>query len=120
MSGLLPKADTQRSRRHGSDFAVTSNASSARCPLQVTLAPNVRLWRFVIPIALTASFFWLAKSIADMTPAQFEQAIGPEVLDSLAKQTGLSKDDLLSRLSRSLPDAVDSYTPEGRLPAHQG
>ena len=55
-----------------------------------------------------------------MTPAQLEQAIGPEVLDALAKQTGLSKDDLLSRLSRSLPDAVDSYTPEGRLPAHQG
>ena len=55
-----------------------------------------------------------------MTPAQLEQAIGPEVLDALAKQTGLSKDDLLSRLSRSLPDAVDSYTPEGQLPAHQG
>ena len=52
-----------------------------------------------------------------MTPAQLEQAIGPEVLDTLAKQTGLSKDDLLGRLSRSLPNAVDSYTPEGRLPA---
>jgi uncharacterized protein YidB (DUF937 family) len=51
-----------------------------------------------------------------MTPAQLEQAIGPEVLDTLSKQTGLSKDDLLSRLSRSLPNAVDSYTPEGRLP----
>jgi uncharacterized protein YidB (DUF937 family) len=25
-------------------------------------------------------------------------------------------DDLLGRLSRSLPNAVDSYTPEGRLP----
>jgi uncharacterized protein YidB (DUF937 family) len=52
-----------------------------------------------------------------MTPAQLEQAIGPEVLDNLSKQTGLSKDDLLGRLSRSLPNAVDSYTPEGRLPA---
>ena len=51
-----------------------------------------------------------------MTPAQLEEAIGPEVLDTLAKQTGLSKDDVLGRLSRSLPDAVDSYTPEGRLP----
>jgi uncharacterized protein YidB (DUF937 family) len=51
-----------------------------------------------------------------MTPAQLEQAIGPEVLDTLSKQTG-SKDDLLGRLSRSLPNAVDSYTPEGRLPA---
>jgi uncharacterized protein YidB (DUF937 family) len=51
-----------------------------------------------------------------MTPAQLEQAIGPEVLDNLSKQTGLSKDDLLGRLSRSLPNTVDSYTPEGRLP----
>jgi len=37
--------------------------------ISVTLASNVRLWRFVVPIALTASFFWLAKSIADMTSA---------------------------------------------------
>ena len=52
-----------------------------------------------------------------MTPAQLEQAIGPEVLDTLSKQTGLSKDDLLGRLSHSLPNAVDSYTPEGQLAA---
>jgi uncharacterized protein YidB (DUF937 family) len=52
-----------------------------------------------------------------MTPAQLEQALGPEVLDTLSKQTGLSKEDLLIRLSRSLPDAVDSYTPGGQLPA---
>ena len=51
-----------------------------------------------------------------MTPAQLEQALGPEVQDTLSKQTGLSKDDLLGRLSRSLPDTVDKYTPEGRLP----
>ena len=38
--------------------------------------------------------------------------------DKLFKMLGdLSKDDLLGRLSRALPNAVDSYTPEGRLPA---
>src|SRR4029079_11777247 len=50
------------------------------------------------------------------TPAQLEQAIGPEVLDTLSKQTGLARDELLSRLCRELPDAVDKYTPQGRLP----
>ena len=51
-----------------------------------------------------------------LTPAQLEQAIGPDVLDTLSKQTGLARDDLLSRLCRELPDAVDKYTPQGRLP----
>jgi uncharacterized protein YidB (DUF937 family) len=50
------------------------------------------------------------------SPAQLEQAIGPEVLATLSKQTGFSKDELLSRLCRELPQAVDKYTPEGRLP----
>ena len=50
------------------------------------------------------------------TPAQLEQALGPEVLDNLSSQTGLSREELVSRLCRELPDAVDKYTPEGRLP----
>ena len=44
-------------------------------------------------------------------------AIGPEVLDTLSQQTGLSRQELLARLSRELPDAVDKYTPDGRLPS---
>ena len=30
---------------------------------------------------------------------------------------GLSREELLSRLSKNLPEAVDKYTPEGRIPA---
>lgn len=52
-----------------------------------------------------------------VTPAQLQQAIGPDVLDTLSRQTGLSQQELLARLSRELPDAVDKYTPQGRLPA---
>jgi uncharacterized protein YidB (DUF937 family) len=51
-----------------------------------------------------------------VTPAQLEQAIDPEVLDTLSQQTGLSRQELLARLSRELPEAVDKYTPQGRLP----
>ena len=47
---------------------------------------------------------------------QLEQAIGPDVLDTLTQRTGLSREELLSRLTRELPDAVDKFTPEGRLP----
>jgi uncharacterized protein YidB (DUF937 family) len=51
-----------------------------------------------------------------VSPPQIEQAIGPEVLDTLSRQTGLSRQELLARLSRELPNAVDQYTPQGRLP----
>jgi uncharacterized protein YidB (DUF937 family) len=51
-----------------------------------------------------------------VAPRDLEQAIGPDVLDDLTQQTGLSRDEILSRLSRELPQAVDQYTPHGRLP----
>jgi uncharacterized protein YidB (DUF937 family) len=49
-------------------------------------------------------------------PHQLEQAIGPDVLDTLTQQTGLSRQELLARLSRELPEAVDKYTPDGQIP----
>jgi uncharacterized protein YidB (DUF937 family) len=52
----------------------------------------------------------------ELAPGQLRQAIGPDVLAALEQQTGLSQDELLARLSRQLPDAVDRYTPDGRLP----
>ena len=61
---------------------------------------------------------WIGKGPNQaVAPHQLEQAIGPDVLGTLSAKTGLSRDELLSRLSRNLPDAVDKYTPEGRLPA---
>jgi uncharacterized protein YidB (DUF937 family) len=50
------------------------------------------------------------------TADQLERAIGPEVWDTLSKQTGLSRDELVTRLCRELPDEVDKYTPQGRVP----
>ena len=51
-----------------------------------------------------------------LPPPQLKQAIGADVLAALEQQTGLSQDELLARLSRELPSAVDRYTPDGRLP----
>jgi uncharacterized protein YidB (DUF937 family) len=45
-----------------------------------------------------------------------EKAIDEETLASLSRQTGLSRDDLIARITRDLPDAVDKMTPEGELP----
>jgi uncharacterized protein YidB (DUF937 family) len=52
----------------------------------------------------------------EVAPPQLEQAIGPDVLATLSQQTGLSREELLARLSRELPQAVDKYTPDGRIP----
>ena len=52
-----------------------------------------------------------------IAPPDLERAIGPDTLDSLSKQTGLPREEILSRLSKNLPDAVDRYTPDGRVPA---
>jgi len=47
---------------------------------------------------------------------QLAQVIGADTLSSLEQQTGLPRDELLARLARDLPEAVDKFTPEGRLP----
>ncbi|MBD2749044.1 DUF937 domain-containing protein [Microvirga sp. BT688] len=55
----------------------------------------------------------------EVAPDQLEHAIDPDVLATLTQQTGLSREELLSRLSRELPKAVDQYTPNGRVPSEQ-
>ncbi len=49
-------------------------------------------------------------------PQQMEQALGADTLATLSQQTGLSREELLARLSRELPQAIDNYTPDGQLP----
>jgi uncharacterized protein YidB (DUF937 family) len=45
------------------------------------------------------------------------EALGPDVLQDIASRTGLTQEEVLSRLSRDLPKAVDGLTPDGTLPA---
>lgn len=51
-----------------------------------------------------------------ISPDRLERAIGPDVLSHLSRETGLSREDLLARLCRELPQTVDACTPEGRPP----
>jgi len=52
----------------------------------------------------------------EISPPQLKQAIGSDVLALMEQKTGLSQQELLARLSRELPSAIDKYTPDGRLP----
>lgn len=49
-------------------------------------------------------------------PHEVEAAIDPETLDGLARQTGLTREELLRRLANELPEAVDQMTPDGKVP----
>lgn len=52
---------------------------------------------------------------ASVTAPEVEKGLGGDVLDGLAEQTGLSREELLKRLSAVLPEMVDKMTPSGRL-----
>ena len=50
------------------------------------------------------------------SPGQLGSALGPNIIKTLAQQSGLSGDELTQQLSQVLPGIVDKLTPNGRLP----
>lgn len=62
---------------------------------------------------------WVGSGLnREIAPHQLEEVLGGGTVDSLSRQTGMGRDDLLSELSHMLPQAVDQLTPQGRLPDH--
>jgi uncharacterized protein YidB (DUF937 family) len=51
-----------------------------------------------------------------ISPNDLASALGADQINSLASQTGLSREELLSGLSQHLPDVINHLTPDGRLP----
>jgi uncharacterized protein YidB (DUF937 family) len=51
-----------------------------------------------------------------ISPGDLAGALGADQIDSLASQSGMSRNDLLDGLSRYLPQVIDHLTPDGRLP----
>ncbi len=49
-------------------------------------------------------------------PGQLGGALGGNVLDELAKRTGMSQQELLTQLSAVLPQLINHMTPNGRVP----
>ena len=59
---------------------------------------------------------WVKTGASPANVQHLEAALGDDVIDHLQQQTGLSRDELLQRLSTNLPKTIDQLTPEGRLP----
>jgi len=55
----------------------------------------------------------------DVAPRDVSDALDGDFVDELSKRTGLSRDQVLTELSRMLPNVVDRLTPQGRLPTPQ-
>lgn len=53
---------------------------------------------------------------APVEAADLEDTLGEDTIAELTQKTGLSRQDLLERLSQTLPEAVNQLTPQGRLP----
>jgi uncharacterized protein YidB (DUF937 family) len=51
-----------------------------------------------------------------IAPGDLANALGADQIDHLTSQTGLSRDDLLTGLSKYLPDVINHLTPDGRMP----
>jgi uncharacterized protein YidB (DUF937 family) len=52
-----------------------------------------------------------------VSPGQLGNTLGPNIINTLAEQSGLSEEELLRQLSQVLPGVVDKLTPNGRLPS---
>jgi uncharacterized protein YidB (DUF937 family) len=60
---------------------------------------------------------WVARGTNQPVGARdLESALGEDTIADLTQATGLSRAELVERLSRNLPETVDSFTPQGRLP----
>lgn len=63
---------------------------------------------------------WIAQgSNRELKQDSLEQTLGDDTLAELSDKTGLSRLELLARLATNIPDAVDRYSPDGRLPTEQ-
>jgi uncharacterized protein YidB (DUF937 family) len=52
----------------------------------------------------------------DISPRDVSSALPGDVVDELARRTGLSRDQVIGELAKMLPNVVDRLTPQGRLP----
>ena len=52
-----------------------------------------------------------------VSPGQLGNALGPNIIKTLAERSGISEEELLKQLTQVLPGVVDKLTPNGRLPS---
>lgn len=60
---------------------------------------------------------WVARGQnQEVTPGDLSKVLTEEQIAFLTERSGMSRQELLTGLSKQLPQAVDELTPEGRLP----
>jgi uncharacterized protein YidB (DUF937 family) len=73
--------------------------------------------RFTNPVQRAKVDTWVQRGPnAPLAPSDLEEALDEQTLAELSAKTGLSREELLSRLATSLPEAVDQVTPDGEFP----
>lgn len=61
---------------------------------------------------------WISKGQnQSVSPDVLKQALGPDQLNRIAAEAGISPKQAASGLSKLLPDVVDKLSPDGELPA---
>lgn len=55
----------------------------------------------------------------EISPDKLDAALGADTLETLSKQTGMKREELLAGLSQNLPGVIDHLTPDGRLPTQE-
>ncbi len=53
---------------------------------------------------------------ASINSTDLEETLGEDTIAELTQKTGMTRSELLERLSKTLPEAVNTMTPDGRLP----
>ena len=53
---------------------------------------------------------------APIQPGQLGSVLGQQTISDLARQSGMSEQELLAQLAKVLPNVVNNLTPNGRLP----
>lgn len=73
--------------------------------------------RFSSPQTQAKAQSWVSTGQNEsIAPDELEQALDEDTIAELVEKTGLTRSELMSRLSQTLPDAVDQATPNGQFP----
>jgi uncharacterized protein YidB (DUF937 family) len=73
--------------------------------------------RFANPVQKAKVDTWVQRGPnAPLAADELAEVLDEETVAELVAKTGLSRDELLSRLSTALPEAVDQVTPDGHFP----
>ena len=54
-----------------------------------------------------------------IAPDELHKALGPDTMNQLAAKLGMTPEELATKLSTALPQAIDHLTPHGVVPAGQ-